>query len=128
MVKILKNGKVITFLLILVVGFLVFIFFPKPIDMSIEKVGNGTPAVVFIYDLNLAASNRQASEINKAQQTLGGSINFLIANAGDPTRADFREKHNAQSADLLFFDGSGKLIDRSIAVMTAEEFIAKLAK
>ena len=100
---------------------------PKPIDMSLEKIGNGTPAVVFIYDLNLAASNEQANEINKARETLGDTINFLIAKAGDPTSADFRTKYDARSADLLFFDGSGQLIDRKLAVMNSDEFIAKLS-
>ena len=40
---------------------------PKLIDMNLERIGKGQKAVVFVYDLNLAASHQQTTEINKAQ-------------------------------------------------------------
>ncbi|GGY55150.1 hypothetical protein GCM10011297_30070 [Bacterioplanes sanyensis] len=100
---------------------------PKPIDMTLENIGNGRPSVVFIYDLNLATSNPQTVEMNKARDLIGDGINFLVAKAGDPTTQAFRQSHQASSSDLLFFNSEGKLIDRSVAVIPAEVMIQRMS-
>ncbi len=100
---------------------------PKPIDMTLEKIGNGKPSVVFIYDPNVATSNPQTVEMNKAHELMGDGINFLVAKAGDPTTQAFRQNHQASSSDLLFFNSEGRLIDRSVAVVPARVMIQRMS-
>lgn len=101
---------------------------PKPIDMNLEILGNGQQSVVFVYDPGLAVSNQQATEINKAREVIGDKVNFLIVKEGDPNSEDFRRRYRARSADLLFFNGDGELIDRKVALLSAEEFIEIMSR
>lgn len=100
---------------------------PKPIDMNLEQIGNGQKAVVFVYDSNLLDSNRQATEMNKAREHIGDQAVFLIAQTGDPDGEDFKSRYRARSLELLFFNKKGELIDRQIAVLSAEELTGKLS-
>lgn len=100
---------------------------PEPIDTDLEKIGNGQRSVVFVYDLNLAVSNQQANEINRAREMIGEQANFLVVRAGDPRRDDFRNQYQARSADLLFFNGAGELVDRQRALLNAEALIEKVS-
>jgi hypothetical protein len=109
--------------LIIVAG----MFLPEPIDTDLEKIGNGQKSVVFVYDLNLAVSNQQANEINRARQMIGEQANFLIVKAGDPTRDDFKNEYQTRSADLLFFNGDGELVDRQKALLDAEALVEKIS-
>ena len=102
----------------------VIVFFanmPKPIDMNLEKIGNGQRAVVFVYDPNLAVSNQQATEMNKAREIIGEQAIFLIAKTGDPESEGFKKRYHARSPDLLFFNREGELVDRQVALLSAEE-------
>jgi hypothetical protein len=108
-------------LLILIVTLL-----PEPIDTNLEKIGNGQNSVVFVYDLNFAVSNQQATEINRAREMIGEQANFLVFRAGDPRRDGFRNEYQARSADLLFFNGDGELVDRQRALLNAEALVEKL--
>lgn len=99
---------------------------PKPIDTDLDKIGNGQNSVVFVYDPNLAVSNQQATEINRAREMVGERANFLVFRAGDPRRNEFRDQHQARSADLLFFNGDGELFDRQRAPLDAQTLIEKV--
>jgi len=105
---------------------LVITLIPKPIDMDLDKIGMGQKAVVFVYDLNLAVSNQQVIEMNKAKEIIAKQAIFLIAKTGDPDGEAFKSQHHAQSADLLFFNGEGELYDRHIGLLSAEELLGKL--
>lgn len=126
--NILNNKYLWTLSVVIALALIVLSVLPRPIDMDLEKIGNGQQAVVFIYDPNLAVSNQQSVEINNARETIGEAVTFLIAKAGDPTSEGFRNRYQARSAELLFFDSDGKLIDRKVAPVSAGEFIAKLSK
>lgn len=125
--KLLKNKYFWTILSIIAFIIVVSTLMPKPIDMNLEKIGNGQKSVVFVYDPNLAVSNQQAIEINKARKNIGEQANFLIVNAGDPQSKSFRKRYDARSADLLFFNGDGELVDRQVASLNAEALIEKLS-
>ena len=105
---------------------MVFTLMPKPIDMNLEKIGDGQRSVVFVYDPNLAVSNQQAIEINKAIKIIGEQVNFLIVKIGDPESESFKNKYRVRSADLLFFNGDGELFDRQVALLNAESLVEKL--
>lgn len=124
--RILKNKYflIISSVIVLVVIFLNLM--PKPIDMNLEKIGNGLESVVFVYDPNLTVSNQQTIEINKARETIGEKVIFLIAKEGDPNSENFRKRYHARSADLLFFNSNGELIDRKVALVSADELIEKM--
>ncbi|MGF1528372.1 MAG: hypothetical protein ACFCBW_16465 [Candidatus Competibacterales bacterium] len=104
-----------------------FSLMPKPIGMNLEEIGSGQKAVVFIYDPNLLVSNQQATEMNKARELVGEQALFLIAKIGDPRNEGFKRRYQVRSADLLFFDEEGRLIDRQIALLDAEELARKLS-
>ena len=94
--------------------------------MNLEKIGNGQKSVVFIYDPNLAVSNQQAIEMNKARELIGEKAILLIADIGDPNSKDFRKQYQARAAELLFFDKVGELLDRKTAVIYAGDLTRKL--
>ncbi len=108
-------------------GFIAFSLIPKPIDTNLDNIGNGQKSVVFVYDANLTVSNQQTVEINKARETLGERVNFLLAKPGDPRAESFLKHHLALSTDLLFFNESGELVDRQVALLSAEELIESLS-
>jgi len=99
---------------------------PEPIDTNLDKIGNGQNSVVFVYDPNFAVSNQQATQINRAREMIGEQANFLVFRAGDPRREGFKNEYQARSADLLFFNGDGQLVDRQVALLDAETLIEKL--
>lgn len=126
--NIMKNKKIFWTIFSIVAVILVCIaLLPKPIDMNLEQIGNGQKAVVFVYDSNLLDSNRQATEMNKARKYIGDQAIFLIARTGDPDGEDFKSRYQARSLELLFFNKKGELIDRQIAVLSAEELTGKLS-
>jgi len=121
-----KSKYVWTIVVIAAFILVVFTVLPDPIDTDLEKIGNGQKSVVFVYDPNLAVSNQQATEMNEARGIIGDQANFLLVRAGDPTTDDFKSEYRARSADLLFFDGDGELVDRQVAVLSAEALIEKV--
>ena len=126
--NIMKNKKLFWTIFSIVAVIVVSIaLLPKPIDMNLEQIGKGQKAVVFVYDPNLLDSNRQATEMNKARKHIGDQAIFLIAKTGDPDGEDFKTRYQARSLELLFFNKKGDLIDRQIAVLSAEELTGKLS-
>ena len=121
-----KNKYLWTVLSIVALIIVAATLLPEPIDTNLEKIGNGQKSVVFVYDLNLAVSNQQANEINRARKMIGEQVNFLVVRAGDPTRDDFKHEYQTRSADLLFFNGAGELVDRQRALLNAEALIEKV--
>ena len=124
--KLLKHSGFLTLLLIVVTGAVLFAFLPKPVEMNLDKVGNGQRSAVFIYDLNLAFSNPQVVEIDKAKDSLGTKVNFMVAKVGDPNSAEFRQRYGAQRGEILFFDAKGALADRTMALVNAETLVSVL--
>ena len=121
-----KNKYLWTAVIIAALILAVAAFLPQPIDTDLEKIGNGQGSVVFVYDPNLVVSNQQANEMKRAREIIGEQANFLVVRAGDPTRDDFREQYQARSAELLFFNGDGELVDRQAAVLPAEALIERV--
>ncbi|NNJ72505.1 MAG: hypothetical protein HKP09_04920 [Enterobacterales bacterium] len=121
--KILKNKYLLSLFSIIALIIIFLNLMPKAIDMDLGKIGDGQVSVVFVYDSNLAVSNKQAVEINKAQEIIGDKVNFLVANIGDPKTEDFRVRYQARTTDILIFNSKGELIDRKMALVLAEDFI-----
>ena len=121
-----KNKYLWIVLSALALIFMIVTLLPEPIDTDLEKIGNGQRSVVFVYDPNLAVSNQQATQINRAREVIGDQANFLVFRAGDPRKDDFKAEYQTRSADLLFFNGSGDLVDRQRALLDAETLIEKL--
>ena len=95
--------------------------------MDLDKIGNGQASVVFVYDPNLAISNQQATEMNSARDSIGEKVTFLILQAGNPKTESFKKYYQAGPPELLFFNGGGELIDRKMALVSAEELIENLS-
>lgn len=113
-----KTAFILGLVLLVVLGFIFSL--PAPIDNDLNKIGQGKPSVVFVYDPNRVVSNQQALEFNKAQDILGENINLLIARTGYPETQAFREQFQADIAEVLFFNESGALISRTFAPVDAE--------
>jgi len=109
--------------LVLPIG-LMFMAMPKGFDMTHEQIGTGTMALVFVYDPNLAVSNSQTEEMNKARDELGDKVLFLIAKVGTPEGEQLMAKYRANAAELLLFSASGKLVQRQYAQKSANELMA----
>ena len=122
----LKNKSFLVILSIIAFIAVVVAVIPKPINMNLEQIGNGQKSVVFVYDPNLAVSNQQSVEINKARTMIGEQANFLIVDIGDPKSDNFKRQYQATSSDLLFFNANGQLVDRQVALLSTDDLIKKL--
>jgi hypothetical protein len=100
---------------------------PAPIDNDLNQIGNGKKSVVFIYDLNLVVSNQQTIEMNNAKAELGDSVNYLVSRTGYLATDEFMQNYMAESAELLFFDKSGKIYKRKFALVNAADLTIILA-
>ena len=105
---------------IALVGLMITVM-PKGFKMTHEDIGAGKPALVFIYDPNLAISISQPEQMNIARDSLNDSIHFLIAKVGTPEGDQLMAKYNAAIGELLLFDASGYLIKRQFALKSASE-------
>jgi hypothetical protein len=124
--KILKSKLFLTLLIVMSFVVTASVLMPRPIDMNLDKIGNGQKSVVFAYDLNLTVSNKQTIEINKARKLVGDDVNFLVVKVGDPQTSDFRSRHRVKSSDVLFFNASGELVDRQVALLSAAALVERV--
>jgi hypothetical protein len=115
------SAGVVIFILILI-GFVVTSL-PKSFKMTHDQIGTGLPALVFVYDPNLVISISQTEQMDKAYDQLSGQVFFLIAKIKTPEGDQFIAKHQANIAELLLFDPSGKLIKRQSAMKSSSELI-----
>lgn len=91
--------------------------------MTHEEIGTGLPALVFVYDPNLAVSVSQTEQMNKARDQLGDQVFFLVAKINTPEGDQLIAEHRARPAELLLFDPSGRLIRRQSALRSSSELI-----
>lgn len=102
---------------------LLLMMMPKGFKATHEQIGQGTPAVVFVYDPNLTVSGTQTEQMNEARGHLGDKVLFLLARVGTPEGDQMINKYRAGAAELLLFDGSGKLVKRQLAVQDANQLM-----
>jgi hypothetical protein len=96
---------------------------PKGFKMTHEQIGSGLPALVFVYDPNLAVNTSQTEQMNKAREQLSDQVLFLIAKINTPEGDQLIADHRASPAELLLFDPSGRLIKRQFALRNSSELI-----
>lgn len=126
--KVLKNTFFWVVVLTLGVVAVFIAVVPKPISMNLDQIGSGQKSVVFVYDPNLVVSNQQANEMSRAREQLGEQAIFLVAKIGDPEGEGFKARYKARSTELLFFSKEGDLVDRKIALVSAENIVDKLSE
>jgi hypothetical protein len=96
---------------------------PKGFKMTHEQIGTGLPALVFVYDANLAVSISQTEQMNKARDQLSDQVFFLIAKINSPEGDQLIAEHRASPAELLLFGPAGRLIKRQSALRNSSELI-----
>lgn len=106
------------------VAALAVMILPKGFDTDLSQIGDGKPALVFVYDPNLGVSNEQTPEMDKARKILGNELHFLVADIGRPASQPFMAQHQAKSTQLLLFAADGQPLGRRQALMTAEPLVA----
>lgn len=94
---------------------------PRGFDMDLNKIGAGTPTVVFVYDNNLSVSGVQSEEMDKIRDRFEGHLQFLVADTGRPQAQRWMSQYQARAAELFFFDAQGGLQHRQSALLAAEE-------
>lgn len=102
---------------------LLLMMMPKGFKATHEQIGTGIPAMVFVYDVNLAVSSSQTEQMNEARAHLGDKVLFLLARVGTPEGDLLIAKYRAGAAEILLFDPAGNLIKRQFAVRGAKELI-----
>lgn len=108
---------------IVAIFWLLLMMMPKGFKATHEQIGTGKPAVVFVYDPNLALSNSQTEQMNEARAHLGDKVLFLLARTGTPEGQQLIAKYKAGPAELLLFDPAGNLIKRQFAVSDANQLM-----
>lgn len=109
--------------------FALFTFTPKGFDINLSKVGQGQPALVFVYDSNLTASAPQAKQINAARSAIqnnpaAGDMHFLMAKIGRPDAEAFMQKYNVRAIDFILLDGKGKPLQVARGPLSAQQIQA----
>lgn len=89
---------------------------PRGFDMDLTNIGNGKPALVFVYDPNLSVSAIQTAEMNKIRDEKKERIQFLVADIGRPEAQRLMAQNQVGPATLLIFSGNGQLlkVERSL--------------
>lgn len=105
---------------------LVVLNLPRGLDMDLDKIGDGKPAIVFVYDNNLSISNAQAGELDKIRDFFEDRLHLLVADTGRPQAYQWIAHHQARPADLFFFDAQGQLRHRQPAPLTADELTGRI--
>jgi len=95
--------------------------------MTHEQIGTGRPALVFVYDPNLAVSISQSEQMNKARDQLNDQVFFLVAQIATLEGDQMIAEHRASPAEILLFDATGKLIKRQFALKNSSELIEWIA-
>lgn len=113
--------RVATLLFIAAMVALAALALPRGFDADLGKIGAGKPALVFVYDPNLVASNQQTREMDKSREQLGDRLHFLVADVGRPDTQQFMRQHQATPTQILLFAADGSLLERTQSLMTAEQ-------
>lgn len=113
---------------VLVVGLLALalLSLPRGFDTDLSRIGAGKPALVFVYDPNLVASNQQTRAMDSARERTGDALHFLIADVGKPDAQRFMQVHQARPTQLLLFAADGREVGRMQAVVPAQDLLAAL--
>ncbi len=109
--------------IVIVVAMLLTVM-PKGFKSTHEQIGTGKPALVFVYDPNLAVSGSQTEQMNEVRASMNSGeeqMFFLIAQIGTPDGDKLITKHRARQAELLLFDPTGSLIKRDFAFKSASD-------
>lgn len=96
---------------------------PRGFDTDLTGIGTGKPALVFVYDPNLVVSNQQTQQMDKARETLGDAVHFLVADVGRPDAQRFIEAHQTRPTQLLLFASDGRLLIRMQALASSDQLI-----
>ncbi|MCL1142135.1 hypothetical protein [Shewanella gaetbuli] len=122
-----KSRKPMISIIVIVAIILLFVglinVMPKGFKTTHEEIGQGIPAMVFVYDPNLTVSNSQTEQMNAARAELGDEALFLLARVGSPDGQKFMSQYRAGSAEILVFDANGELIKRHYAVTDAGQLV-----
>jgi hypothetical protein len=99
---------------------------PRGFDTDLSKIGAGKPALVFVYDPNLVASNQQTRELDAVRERLGDALHFLIADVGRPDAQQFMQQNQARPTQLLLFAPDGSVVGRMHAPVTSEQILKSI--
>ena len=116
------------FIFVLLFLGLILLNMPKGFKTTHEQIGAGKPALVFVYDPNLAVSVSQPEQMNEVREQLGDQVAFLFAQIATPQGNRLIAEHGASPGELLLFDPSGRLIKRQFALISSSEIIQWLAE
>lgn len=111
-------------IIILAIGGLVLLAVlnvPPGIDMNLDDIGQGKPALVFVYDPNLSVSGTQVNEMNRIRDQYAEAVLFLVADIGVPDAQALVRQYQADVASLLVFDADGALLARARGLLEADE-------
>ncbi len=121
------------FIILGLLGFAAFItllifMMPKGFKTTLNEIGEGKPALVFVYDPNRAISPSQFEQMNIARDALGDTAAFLSAQLATPQGDQFIETYQAKPAELFLFNRQGQAVERGYAPKSAEELIRWIQK
>ena len=111
-------------LVLVALGYAVWLAIPKGFDADLSKIGNGQPALVFVYDRDLVASSRQTEEMNRERAALEAQVQLLIADTGHPDARALMSRHQVGPITFMLFDGEGRLINSWPGLSSAGELRA----
>ncbi len=103
--------KLIPILLFAVVIVYLIRALPGSFSTDLSRIGSTQVTVVAVHDLNLVASTRMMSTLDRAKDRFDERVLILVADVNTRNGRAFAENHAAPPATLLVFDAAGEKID-----------------
>lgn len=118
------RNRLIGLALTAIVLIALWLMLPQAYDQNLSHVGQGRPALVFVYDKNLLASGDQIRQFDRVRPQLEARVHVLIADTGRPDAQDFMRSYGAESITSVLISADGRELARHRGVLRGEDALA----
>ncbi len=105
-----SKNIIIGFLILFGLVVAVWAMLPSAFSTNLERVGQGIPAIVLVYDMDDGHSHKLMEGYNAIRHNYEGQVEFFVADAGHPKGQAFIRTHQANLSSAIHFSGDGKQV------------------
>ncbi|MEM9247285.1 MAG: thioredoxin domain-containing protein [Pseudomonadota bacterium] len=98
-------------------------------EQDLDRVGNGTPAIVQVHDPQCGLCRALQSETRRALKSFDTeTVSYLVANIRNTDGAEFASRMGVGHVTLLLFDGQGQLVHVVNGVTPQDQLVTTFAR
>lgn len=114
---------VVVILVVAALGLTLWFIKGKSFPMNLDRIGQGTPTLVFIYDKELVASGEQMASLSQVRDELEPGVLILVADTALPATQQLMREYQSPVISFLLFDGQGQLIDQHSGLLAPNQLL-----